>query len=164
MMGKIVWVLLVLLVQLLLAIDALTVDRLNIWPMPKSVSYGHGNLYMSKDFELNTQGTKYNDGSGILKDGFSRFLDLVRVAHVEDGNFSKIDTSVLLQGLHVVVLSASDEVVFLFHELVVVLAWCFYVGFDFLLLLSQSSCIGIWHWIIFFFFSCISPTSYTCGH
>lgn len=108
-MGKIVWVLLVLLVQLLLAIDALTVDRLNIWPMPKSVSYGHGNLYMSKDFELNTQGTKYNDGSGILKDGFSRFLDLVRVAHVEDGNFSKIDTSVLLQGLHVVVLSASDE-------------------------------------------------------
>uniref|UniRef100_A0A2N9EXT3 Phosphoacetylglucosamine mutase n=1 Tax=Fagus sylvatica TaxID=28930 RepID=A0A2N9EXT3_FAGSY len=34
---------------------------------------------------------------------------LVRVAHVEDGNFSKIDTSVLLQGLHVVVLSASDE-------------------------------------------------------
>jgi hypothetical protein len=78
---------------------------------------------------------------------------LVLVAHVEDGNFSKIDTSVLLQGLHVVVLSASDEVVFLFHELVVVLAWCFYVGFDFLLLLSQSSCIGIWHWIMFFFFT-----------
>ncbi|KAL4655108.1 hypothetical protein ACB092_01G427100 [Castanea dentata] len=111
MMGKIVWVLLVvlLLVQAVLAIDGVSVDRLNIWPMPHSVSHGRESLFLSKDFELNTEGTKYNDGSGILKDGFSRLLDMVRVAHVVDGNFSKIDTSLLLQGLHVVVLSADGQ-------------------------------------------------------
>uniref|UniRef100_A0A7N2QY12 beta-N-acetylhexosaminidase n=1 Tax=Quercus lobata TaxID=97700 RepID=A0A7N2QY12_QUELO len=107
MMGKIVWVL--LLVQAVLAIDGVSVDRLNIWPMPHSVSHGRENLFLSKDFELKTEGTKYNDGSGILKDGFSRLLDMVRVAHVADGNFSKIHTSLLLQGLHVVVLSADDQ-------------------------------------------------------
>ncbi|KAK4605666.1 hypothetical protein RGQ29_000106 [Quercus rubra] len=111
MMGKIVWVLLVVLlfVQAVLAIDGVSVDRLNIWPMPHSVSHGRESLFLSKDFELNTEGTKYNDGSGILKDGFSRLLEMLRVAHVADGNFSKIDTSLLLQGLHVVVLSADDQ-------------------------------------------------------
>nr|POF10951.1 beta-hexosaminidase 3 [Quercus suber] len=77
--------------------------------MPHSVSHGRESLFLSKDFELNTEGTKYNDGSGILKDGFSRLLDMLRVAHVADGNFSKIVTSLLLQGLHVVVLSADDQ-------------------------------------------------------
>ncbi|KAG2713485.1 hypothetical protein I3760_04G178100 [Carya illinoinensis] len=109
-MGKKVCVFLVLVSILVLAIDAITVDRLNIWPMPKLVSHGeHRTLYVSKDFGLKTEGSKYNDASGILKDGFSRLLDVIRVAHVVDANFSGIDTSVLLQGLHVVVLTADDE-------------------------------------------------------
>lgn len=107
-MGKIVLVLVLL--ALVEVLDA--VDSVKIWPMPKSVSHGHGSLYMNKDFELKTDGSKYNDASGILKDGFSRLLYVLRVAHVVDGNFS-VDTSLLLQGLHVVVLSPDDEVVFL---------------------------------------------------
>ncbi|KAF5959080.1 hypothetical protein HYC85_000289 [Camellia sinensis] len=84
-----------------LAVFAVDVHRLNIWPMPQSVSNGHQILHMSKDFELMTQGTKYPDASGILKDGFSRLLDVVQAAHVVDGNFSHFDQSVLLQGIHV---------------------------------------------------------------
>jgi hexosaminidase len=108
-MGKIVvvFVSLLALVQVL-AVDA--VDRVKIWPMPNSVSHGHGSLYMNKDFELKTEGSKYNDASGILKDGFSRLLHVLRVAHVVDGNSSGADTSLLLQGLHVVVFSPDDEV------------------------------------------------------
>lgn len=125
-MGKKVCVFLVLVSILVLAIDAITVDRLNIWPMPKLVSHGeHRTLYVSKDFGLKTEGSKYNDASGILKDGFSRLLDVIRVAHVIDANFSGIDTSVLLQGLHVVVLTADDEVVFLF------MIWSWLYAWDF---------------------------------
>lgn len=119
MMGKILLVVLVLVLVLVyvLAIDAARVDTLNIWPMPKSVSHGSDrSLYLIKDFELKTEGTKYNDASGILKDGFSRLLNVVRVAHIVEGNFSGIDNSLLLQGIHVVVLSADDEVMFLFRN------------------------------------------------
>ena len=47
--------------------------------------------------------------------------------------------------------------------------WCFYVGFAYLhFFFSNSSWIGIWHWIMFsdyiFFFLCLFPTSYACGH
>ncbi|KAL7228086.1 hypothetical protein ACSBR2_006918 [Camellia fascicularis] len=92
-----------------LAVFAVDVHRLNIWPMPQSVSNGHQILHMSKDFELMTQGTNYPDASGILKDGFSRLLDVVQAAHVVDGNFSHFDQSVLLQGIHVVIFSLNDE-------------------------------------------------------
>ena len=51
----------------------------NIWPMPVSVSYGHQSVFMSKDFKLKTEGSNYKDASCILKDGFSRFLDVVRL-------------------------------------------------------------------------------------
>ncbi|KAB1208908.1 Beta-hexosaminidase 3 [Morella rubra] len=109
-MGKILFVVSVLVLVYVLAIDAARVDTLNIWPMPKSVSHGSDrSLYLIKDFELKTEGTKYNDASGILKDGFSRLLNVVRVAHIVEGNFSGIDNSLLLQGIHVVVLSADDE-------------------------------------------------------
>lgn len=142
MMGKIVWVLLVVLlfVQAVLAIDGVSVDRLNIWPMPHSVSHGRESLFLSKDFELNTEGTKYNDGSGILKDGFSRLLEMLRVAHVADGNFSKIDTSLLLQGLHVVVLSADDQVLFLFRSWLMFL--CGFCLFAFFFLIPHELAFG----------------------
>lgn len=118
-MGKIVLVLVLLTLVHVLAVDAVSVvDRLKIWPMPESVSHGHGNLYVNKDFELKTEGTKYNDASGVLKDGFSRLLHVLRVGHVVDGNSSDANTSLLLQGLHVVVLSQDAEVMFRsFHEL-----------------------------------------------
>ncbi|KAJ4702610.1 Beta-hexosaminidase [Melia azedarach] len=84
---------------------------LNIWPLPDSVSHGHKSIYMSKDFhfELESKGNKYNDGSGIFKDAFSRFLDVIRVPHVVDGNLSKFDHSRILQGLNVVISSSNDE-------------------------------------------------------
>lgn len=84
--------------------------KLNIWPMPKSVVYGHHSLYLSEDFELKTEGTKYADASGILKEGFLRLLDVVKTAHVIDSNYSHFDPSAILHGIHVIVISPNDEV------------------------------------------------------
>ncbi|KAG5532757.1 hypothetical protein RHGRI_027158 [Rhododendron griersonianum] len=92
-----------------LVASAVDVDRLNIWPMPQSVSYGHKALYMSKDFELRTEGSKYPDASGILKDGFSRLLYVINAPHVADGNISHFQQSLVLQGINVLISSANDE-------------------------------------------------------
>ncbi|KAK4433104.1 Beta-hexosaminidase 3 [Sesamum alatum] len=89
--------------------DGADIKNLNIWPMPKSVSYGRGTLYLSNDFELNTKGSKFVDASGILKDAFLRSIDLLRATHVIEANTSKIDASLVLKGIHVVVFSPSDE-------------------------------------------------------
>ncbi|KAJ0704740.1 putative beta-N-acetylhexosaminidase [Helianthus annuus] len=80
-----------------------------IWPMPESVQYGNKTLILSKDFNLKTDGSKYKDESGILKDGFTRLLDVVTLNNVVEYNFGKVDPSVLLHGIHVVVLSEGDE-------------------------------------------------------
>lgn len=80
-----------------------------IWPMPQSVSHGHMSLYVGKDFEIMSQGIKYKDATGILKDGFSRFLAVVKGAHVVDGDMSKLDQSRVLQGLNVFISSTKDE-------------------------------------------------------
>ncbi|KAL5773816.1 hypothetical protein ACOSQ2_013740 [Xanthoceras sorbifolium] len=111
MKGSGVWVVLVLfvLVEWVVSKKGGDDDGVKIWPMPASVSYGHKNVYMSKDFQLKTEGTNYNDASSILKDGFFRFLDVVKLAHVVDGDFSKFDASTILQGLNVVILSQNDE-------------------------------------------------------
>ncbi|KAF7132214.1 hypothetical protein RHSIM_Rhsim09G0127900 [Rhododendron simsii] len=92
-----------------LVVSTVDIDSLNIWPMPHSVSYGHQVLYMSKDFELRTEGSKYPDASGILKDGFSRFLYVIRASHVVDGNVSDSQQSLVLQGINVLISSANDE-------------------------------------------------------
>ncbi|XP_077225335.1 beta-hexosaminidase 3-like isoform X1 [Tasmannia lanceolata] len=83
------------------------VDGVNLWPMPNSLSHGTQSLYLSKDFAL---WSTYKDGSGILKDGFSRLLDIVREAHVVDGNVT--DSLAVLEGLNVVVFSTDDELNF----------------------------------------------------
>lgn len=83
--------------------------KLNIWPMPKSVVYGHHSLYLSENFELKTEGTKYADASGILKEGFLRLLDVVKTAHVIHSNYSQFDPSAILHGIHVIVISPNDE-------------------------------------------------------
>lgn len=85
-------------------------ERLNIWPMPKSVSHGHHSLYLSDGFELKTDGSTYLDGSGILKDAFSRMVEVIRGTHAVDGNVAGFNQSHVLKGVHVVVLSANEEV------------------------------------------------------
>ncbi|KAK4487878.1 hypothetical protein RD792_003616 [Penstemon davidsonii] len=94
---------------LLISANAADIRHLNIWPMPKSVSYGHGSLYLGSDFELKTEGTKFVDSSGILKDAFLRTIDVVKGNHVIESNSSKFDSSFVLKGIHVVVFSPSDE-------------------------------------------------------
>lgn len=102
-------ILLGLLFQVLVGYAASDIKRLNLWPMPASVSYGAQNLYLGKDIGLKTVGSKYADASGILKDGFTRLLDVVKATHIIEFNFSRVDSSVVLQGIHVVIFSASDE-------------------------------------------------------
>ncbi|KAG8380367.1 hypothetical protein BUALT_Bualt06G0008100 [Buddleja alternifolia] len=94
-----------------LAISAYAADikHLNIWPMPKSASYGYKTLYLNNDFELKTDGSKFNDASKILNDAFLRLIDVVKGTHVIEAGTSKTDPSLVLKGIHVVVLSPSDE-------------------------------------------------------
>lgn len=106
-------VLIVLAFQVIVIIGAVNgaeTKRLNIWPMPESVVYGQGSLYLSNDFKLMIEGSKYADASGILKDGFSRLIDIVKSGHVVEPNVSKFRSSVLLHGIHVVVFSPNNEV------------------------------------------------------
>lgn len=81
------------------------VEGIDLWPMPMSVSYGKHSLYLSKDFGLVTEGSKYPDGSGTLKDAFLRVRDVITNGHVLDGS---LPSSGVIAGLHVVVLSAND--------------------------------------------------------
>ncbi|KAL3833956.1 hypothetical protein ACJIZ3_008692 [Penstemon smallii] len=106
-MGRILLCFLVYVV--VISANAADIRHLNIWPMPKSVSYGHGSLYLGSDFELKTEGTKFVDSSGILKDAFLRTIDVVKGNHVIESNSSKFDSSFVLKGIHVVVFSPSDE-------------------------------------------------------
>lgn len=91
------------------------VEGLNIWPMPNSVNYGHQIMYLSNNFVLKTDGSKYDDASGILKDAFSRVLDVIEVDHVIDSNFSHFDPLSILHGIHVIVFSQNDEVLLFFY-------------------------------------------------
>lgn len=81
-------------------------DGLNLWPMPKSVSTGSETLYLSRDFQLTTEGSKYSDGSGILKNAFQRMIALVESSHSIDG---RLPGSGVLAGVNVVVLSSDDK-------------------------------------------------------
>ncbi|KAG7020956.1 Beta-hexosaminidase 3 [Cucurbita argyrosperma subsp. argyrosperma] len=83
-----------------------------IWPLPASVTHGgQRRLYVvnTKDFRLNTDGSNFTDASGILKEGFLRLLDVVCVGHVVDANLSRLDSSALLLGIHIIVSSPSEE-------------------------------------------------------
>ncbi|CAO2837460.1 unnamed protein product [Amaranthus hypochondriacus] len=109
-MGKIlVPICVLLLIEVVLVYGGGGVHQVNIWPMPKYTSYGNSMLYLSNDFELRTQGSKYSDKEGILKDGFLRFMGIVTLDHVIDANFSRFDQSSFLKGINVVIQSLSDE-------------------------------------------------------
>ncbi|KAK9162328.1 hypothetical protein Syun_003230 [Stephania yunnanensis] len=71
--------------------------------MPKLVKHGKQSLVLSKDFALDTEGSKYSDSSSIPKDGFSRLLDLIQVSHNVDENSTYYDHSQSLKRLHVVI-------------------------------------------------------------
>ncbi|XP_008788259.1 beta-hexosaminidase 3 isoform X1 [Phoenix dactylifera] len=81
-------------------------DGINLWPMPKSVSHGSQTLYLGRDFQLTTDGSKYSDGSGILKDAFRRMINLVEASHTIAG---RVPGSGVLTGVNVVVLSSDDQ-------------------------------------------------------
>ncbi|PIA41399.1 hypothetical protein AQUCO_02200071v1 [Aquilegia coerulea] len=94
---------------MLLASSNLCIDGLNIWPMPSSLKYGAKTLYLSKDFGLDTVGSKYVDASSTLKDAFQRLLDIVETAHAIDTNSTYYNPSLLLKGMRVVISSPNDE-------------------------------------------------------
>ncbi|XP_027184395.1 beta-hexosaminidase 3 [Coffea eugenioides] len=82
--------------------------NLYIWPMPVSVSHGQHTLHLSNEFELKTDGSKYSDASGILRDGFSSILKIIKGDHViEDA--PRFGSYLVIKGIHVVILSPSDE-------------------------------------------------------
>ncbi|XP_047331935.1 beta-hexosaminidase 3-like [Impatiens glandulifera] len=97
------------LILIVTASAATNVGKLNIWPMPLSVTNGNGVLYMSKDFELRTEGSKYKDVSGILKNGFSRLLDVIKTDHEIDVSGHGFPYLPKIQGIHVIIVSPSDE-------------------------------------------------------
>lgn len=93
----------------IVAVTSSDAKQLNIWPMPQSVNRGHHKLYLSKDFILKTDGSKYADASEILKDGFARLLYIMKAEHVLDTNIYDYNKSALLQGINVLINSLSDE-------------------------------------------------------
>lgn len=82
-------------------------NKVNLWPMPKWLSKGNKRVSLSQDFQLVTDGSKYGDRLGILKDAFTRMLDVVKLGHVVDGNVSSADKP--LKGIHVLVFSPNDQ-------------------------------------------------------
>lgn len=93
----------------LLGFSVAAANGLDLWPMPKSVSYGSESLQLSSHLELKTEGSKYSDGSGILRDGFLRILDVIKADRALDGPRASGSINVLA-GLHVVLLSDNDTV------------------------------------------------------
>ncbi|XP_010251932.1 PREDICTED: beta-hexosaminidase 3-like [Nelumbo nucifera] len=83
-------------------------ETLNLWPMPVSVNHGLQTHCLRKNFALKTEGSKYADGSGILKDGFSRLLDVIDVSRAAD-KLTNFNNFPMLLGLHVIISSSSDE-------------------------------------------------------
>uniref|UniRef100_A0A7N0U6L8 Beta-hexosaminidase n=1 Tax=Kalanchoe fedtschenkoi TaxID=63787 RepID=A0A7N0U6L8_KALFE len=108
-MGRVWGIFCILVLLQSLVIVVIGGEELKIWPMPLSVSHGQSKLFVSKSFELKTDGSEFRDASGILKDGFSRLRSVMEAAHVVDGDFSRLGESSILRGIHVVVNSSSEE-------------------------------------------------------
>ncbi|KAK8611334.1 hypothetical protein V6N13_131388 [Hibiscus sabdariffa] len=89
------------------ALAASEISQVKIWPMPASVSYGDARLYLSSDFGLSS-----DSESQILKDAFNRMLAVIKQDHVIDANFSAFNRSSLLQGLHIVVSSPDEQLLY----------------------------------------------------
>lgn len=105
---QVVWVLVFLTISTL--VEGSTNDTIvYLWPLPKSVSYGSQSLSLSKSFKFSTDGGKYLDSSGILKDGFLRMFDDITLQHnMVGGNFK--NGSYILEGVRVTISSTEEKV------------------------------------------------------
>ncbi|KAL6909977.1 hypothetical protein ACP4OV_001235 [Aristida adscensionis] len=83
--------------------------RVDLWPMPASVSSGRQTLYLSRDLKLTAAGSNYSDGRGILKEAFRRMVAVVELDHVINGSYRGAP---VLAGVNVVVRSPDDELKF----------------------------------------------------
>ena len=97
---------------LLLAVAAAATGaggRVDLWPMPASVTRGAQTLLVSRDLKLSTAGSSYADGKGILKEAFQRMVAVVELDHAINGTYSSQGAPVLA-GVRVAVRSPSDVV------------------------------------------------------
>ncbi|KAL6620255.1 hypothetical protein ACP70R_035394 [Stipagrostis hirtigluma subsp. patula] len=83
--------------------------RVDLWPMPASVSRGRQNLYLSRDLKLSAAGSNYSDGRGILKEAFQRMVAVVELDHVVNGSYQGLP---VLAGVNVAVRSPDDKLNF----------------------------------------------------
>ena len=83
--------------------------RVDLWPMPASVTRGAQTLLVSRDLKLSTAGSSYADGKGILKEAFQRMVAVVELDHAINGTYSSQGAPVLA-GVRVAVRSPNDEV------------------------------------------------------
>ena len=81
-----------LLLLLLLAVAAAATGaggRVDLWPMPASVTRGAQTLLVSRDLKLSTAGSSYADGKGILKEAFQRMVAVVELDHAINGTYPR---------------------------------------------------------------------------
>jgi hexosaminidase len=81
--------------------------RVDLWPMPASVSRGARTLYVAKDLRLSTAGSAYADRKAILAGAFTRMLAVVQMDHAINGSYAGLP---VLAGVKVAVHSLDDEV------------------------------------------------------
>ena len=102
------WALRLRLLLLLAVAAAATGGRVDLWPMPASVTRGAQTLLVSRDLKLSTAGSSYADGKGILKEAFQRMVAVVELDHAINGTYSQ--GAPVLAGVRVAVRSPNDEV------------------------------------------------------
>ncbi|XP_044975043.1 beta-hexosaminidase 3-like [Hordeum vulgare subsp. vulgare] len=83
--------------------------RVDLWPMPASVSRGARTLYVARDLKLTTAGTGYKDGKAILADAFRRMVAAIQLDHAINGSYDGLP---VLAGVNVAVRSPDDELKF----------------------------------------------------
>jgi hypothetical protein len=81
--------------------------RVDLWPMPASVTRGAQTLHVSRDLKLTTAGSNYSDGQGIFRDAVARMMAVVEMEHVVNGSYHGAP---VLAGVNVVVRSPDDKV------------------------------------------------------
>ncbi|KQJ99672.1 beta-hexosaminidase 3 [Brachypodium distachyon] len=83
--------------------------RVDLWPMPASVSSGDKALYVAKDLKMSAVGSKYADGKTILVEAFQRIVSVIQMDHAIVGSYDRLP---VLTGVNVVVHSPDDELKF----------------------------------------------------
>ena len=81
--------------------------RVDLWPMPASVSRGARTLYVARDLTLSRAGSGYKDGKAILADAFRRMVAVIQLDHAINGSYHGLP---VLAGVNVAVRSPDDKV------------------------------------------------------